>query len=613
MQDGVISNGGYVMKKWDFYTAKEICPSGWLKRQLEIQAQGLSGNLHKIWPDIKDSAWIGGEREGWERVPYWLDGFIPLAYLLDDKEMISTAKKYIDAIIAQQKPDGWICPCGDDERAEYDTWAVQLISKVLINYYECSGDERILQVVCDILKNYYNLLKSGEICLFEWGKFRWFETFIAINFVYEKFHEEWLVDLAHLLREQGADYNEFAEDWKRPLNFWRLQTHIVNIAMMLKSEAVSCDILDEEYTDNAQKLYDILEKYNGTAVGLFTGDECLSGISAIQGTELCAVVEQMYSYELLYAYTGDEKWAQKLEMLAFNALPAAISDDMWTHQYVQMSNQIACVRFPGKSLFRTDGSEAHIFGLEPNFGCCTANFNQGWPKFALFAFMHDGDKIINSVMIPTELKTDGYSIKLETEYPFKNSAKYIIDSKKDIEFEIRVPSFAENVRINGHLSDERKFSIKSGITTEIQVDFDAIPHLVDRPNDLKTVQYGSLVFSVPIKYERKMLEYERDGVQRKYPYCDYELTPVSDWNYAYCADKLAVCEKDVDSVPFSSDKSPIIIRTKVKKIDWGLQDGYDTVCAKVPESVEPISSAREIELYPYGCAKLRMTEIPLVE
>lgn len=55
------------------FTAEEIMPCGWLQ-QLRIQAEGLSGNLHKVWPDIRDSKWIGGTREGWERVPYWLDG-----------------------------------------------------------------------------------------------------------------------------------------------------------------------------------------------------------------------------------------------------------------------------------------------------------------------------------------------------------------------------------------------------------------------------------------------------------------------------------------------------------------------------------------------------------
>lgn len=159
------------MRKYNFYTTNEIKPSGWLKRQLEIQAAGLSGNLDKMWPDVANSAWIGGTCEGWERVPYWLDGFIPLAYLLDDEDMKRRAKKYIDAIIAAQKEDGWICPCPDGRRAEYDTWAVQLITKVLVVYYDCSKDERIPNVIYKILKNYYELLRRGEIKLFDWGKF----------------------------------------------------------------------------------------------------------------------------------------------------------------------------------------------------------------------------------------------------------------------------------------------------------------------------------------------------------------------------------------------------------------------------------------------------------
>ena len=110
---------------------REIQPEGWMKRQLEIQARGLAGNLDRIWPDVRDSAWIGGSREGWERVPYWLDGFIPLAYLLRDESMIARVRRYIDAILLRQQEDGWICPCKEEERGEYDLWAVLLIGKVL--------------------------------------------------------------------------------------------------------------------------------------------------------------------------------------------------------------------------------------------------------------------------------------------------------------------------------------------------------------------------------------------------------------------------------------------------------------------------------------------------
>ena len=76
-------------------------------------------------------------------------------------------------------------------------------------------------------------------------------------------------------------------------------------------------------------------------------------------------------------------WAERLEKLAFNALPAALSDDMWSHQYDQMTNQIACYRQPGKPIYGTNFADANMFGLEPNFGCCTSNFNQGWPKLTM--------------------------------------------------------------------------------------------------------------------------------------------------------------------------------------------------------------------------------------
>jgi len=602
------------MSKWHFFTTNEIKPAGWLKRQLKIQAEGLSGNLDKVWPDVKDSAWIGGSAEGWERVPYWLDGFVPLAYLLENDDMISRAKKYIDAILSRQENDGWICPCNKDERESYDTWAIQLITKVLVVYYQCSKDVRIPKVLYNILKNYYELLKDDKIKLFQWGQFRWFETFIALNFLYDKYGEEWIKELAHMLHRQGTDYLKLLPLWERPLNFWRLETHIVNIAMALKYEAVSAHLLGAEYADAAEKLYEKLYNFNGTPVGTFTGDECLSGLSPIQGTELCSVVEEMYSLELLYAYTGDNKWAERLELLAFNALPATISDDMWTHQYVQQTNQIACQRFPGKSLFRTNSSEAHLFGLEPNYGCCTANFNQGWPKFMLSAFMHSGDTIINAFPVPANLNCNKGVIRLETNYPFENSFKYEIYGKEDFTFKIRIPSFAENLIVDGEKSKESELSFKilKNECREIYISFETTPYFEKRPYDLNTVKYGSLVFSLPIKYEKKMYEFERHGVERKFPYCDYEYIPKSKWNYAYCSEELSVIKNDVSHIPFSSENPPVTIKAKVKNILWDFEDGYETVCAKVPTSTLPQSDEKEVILHPYGCSKLRMTELPKI-
>ena len=603
------------MKRWNFYTTKEIKPHGWLKRQLQIQASGLSGNLHKVWRDIRDSSWIGGEADGWERVPYWLDGFVPMAYLLNDEELIAVAKRYIDAIIEHQQPDGWICPCKEEDREKYDTWAIMIITKSLAVYYECSGDERIPEVLYKTLKNYYELLKCGKVKLFQWGKFRWFELFIAISLVYDKYREDWLVELAKIMKDQGVKYEDFIEDWKHPLNFWRLHTHIVNLVMMLKYEAVSYELLGKEYTDAAEKLRTCLDKYNGTPVGLFTGDECLSGISPINGTELCSVVEQMYSYEQLFAHTGDNKWAERLEVLAFNALPATISDDMWSHQYDQMSNQIACKRFPGKSVFGTNNSEAHLFGLEPNFGCCTSNMHQGWPKLALSTYMHRAGEVINVVPVPSILESDELSVTLDTAYPFKNEFKYTLKANRDVAFTVRIPSFAKNVKLDGEATPGGDVTVNlvAGQSRTLTVSYDAEPYIEKRAYGLNTARCGSLVFSLPIEYETKMYEYERDGIERKFPYCDYEYLPTGEWSFALASEELAIERGEVSDVPFSSKAPAVVLRAKVAPIDWGLEDGYDSVCAKIPKSTTPTGESREIKLYPYGCAKLRITELPIIK
>ena len=606
------------MKNWNYFTTNEIKPCGWLKRQLEIQAEGLCGNLDKIWRDVRDSAWIGGNGDNWERVPCWLDGFVPLAYLLENEDMIARAKRYIDIIIERQREDGWICPCKEEEIVTYDTWAIQLMSKTLTVYYECSKDERIPNVIYKMLKNYYDLLSLGKVKLGNsWGKFRWFECLIAINFLWKRTGEAWLKDLAKILKEQGVTPEEMILYWKTPLAHPRLESHIVNIALFLKYEAVSYEILGEEYKNNAEYLYNVLKNYNGTPVGLFTGDEHLAGLSPNNGTELCAVVEQMYTFEHLFATTGDVKWLERLEVLAFNALPATLSDDMWAHQYVQLSNQISCIRFPHTqhSVFTTNHSDAHIFGLEPNFGCCTVNHSHGFPKLALSTFAYNGDTVMNTLPIPAKLSTENCEVEVITEYPFKNKFLYKVKAKKNFIFKVRIPSFAKNLTVDSHESDLRilTFTLKAGEEREINVSFNVDVELVERPHDLRSVKRGSLVFSLPIAYEKKMYEYELDGVERKYPYCDYEYVGKSDWNYGF-SDVCFECEeREIDKYPFSSEKPAIVLKAKMKKIPWGKERFFEDVCAMIPSSREPISGEEEKELYPYGSAKLRMTEMPLVD
>lgn len=601
--------------RYQFFTTNEIKPAGWAKQQLRVQADGLCGNLDRVWKDVRDSAWIGGDSEGWERVPYWLDGFIPMAYLLEDADLIARAQKYMDAIIDAQQPDGWICPCAPQERAGYDVWAVLLIAKVLTVYADCSNDARVEDVLERCLKNLYQHLDRQT--LQNWGAARWFEGLIPICWLYERRPSHFLLSLAKKLQVQGFDWNGifasgYIEDCKTG---WDYYSHIVNISMMLKSDAL-LTLFGQKIpeTEAVDKILAYLDTYHGTATGHFAGDECLAGLSPVNGTELCGVVEAMYSYEWNFAATGNLMWLDRLEKLAYNALPAAISPDMWSHQYDQMTNQVAA--FPmSKHPFRTNKNVSHTFGLEPEYGCCTANFGQGWPKFILSSFMKSKDGIASCALVPAKLTTTiagtAVSCVLDTGYPFRDTLVYTITTQAPVSFtfSIRIPSCSASAQVNGKQVPIGAFFEISKVWNEtetitVHLQFDT--RLDSRPADMVSIWRGPLMYAVAIEENWERVEYVQDGVERKYPYCDYYIYPLSKWNYALADDTFTVTEHDF-SAGFSGAVPPVEMQAEMYEVEWGFHCGH---CDARPGSLVPMSAPRKIRLIPYGYSNLRLAEIP---
>jgi len=606
------------------FTANEIKPAGWLKKQLEIQAKGLTGNLDLFWPDVKDSKWIGGNSEGWERLPYWLDGFIPLAYLLDDENMKSRAKKYIDAIISNQRPDGWICPCSDEERNGYDMWAAFLVCKVMVVYFECSKDERIEGVVYKALKNIQIHINSAA--LFGWAKSRWFECLYAVYWLYERKGEGWLLTLARTLKEQGYGYHALYENFPYTEKTVKGKNtdhsnHVVNTAMAVKSGAWYGRISDDvKYTRTADLMLGALDKYHGTAAGIFTGDEHLAGKSPIQGTELCGVAELMYSLEQVYLCAGGAKWGDKLEYIAYNAYPAALGDDMWTHQYDQMLNQAECSVLTGDNVpFTTNTGFSNIFGLEPEYGCCTANMHQAFPKFALSAFMEKADGIYSTVLAPSKLAAETGGVKIEisldTEYPFKSTLTYTVRAETGVRFSfnIRIPVWAKNPTVNGQKARpgefyriEKEWNGEETITVELSSEAEVLPC----DNGMCAIKKGALLYALKIESEWRQIDYGADEKIRVYPHCDYEIFPKSAFNYA-AADTgdIIFTERGISEYVFSENDPPIYAEVKCRKITWETAGG---VLTAAPADRTPISGVEKIKFIPYGCSVLRVTALPVL-
>jgi len=617
-----------------------ITPSGWLRRQLQIQADGLTGHLDEFWPDVARSQWFGGTAEGWERAPYWLDGAIPLAWQLGHTGMQQRITRYVDHIVTHQRADGWYGPYPIDAVAKrYDMWAILLANKVLAQYHEATGDARVLDAVVKSLRAMATGLDRTP--LYDWGRFRWFEGLIPAFHAYEHTHEPWLLDLARKLRTQGVDYARlFAqEDMAIPTprrGLWTWTKHVVNLAMATKASALSWR-LDQRPRERAfaVEMIAFLDRHHGQVNGMFSGDECLSGRNPLQGTELCAVVEFMYSLEHLFSVFGDLSFADRLERVAFNALPAAISPDGWSHQYDQQANQVQCTINPEHG-WSTNGPESNLFGLEPNYGCCTANMHQGWPKLVSHLWMRSPDDgLVSAAWAPCQVRATvrdvPVTLTVETDYPFREVLRIVVEPTRPVRFplHLRVPAWATHatIRVGEGVASpmtpgalhrvEREWTGKQTLTLR----FPMRGVVSSRHHDAVSVERGPLVYVLRIG--EQWTRVNADKPHRELPHGDFEVRPTTPWNYGLVVDDAAAEralrfeERPVGEQPFSPEGAGVIATARGQRIpDWKIQRGWAGELS-VPERTwsdpaRPISTEplEDVTLLPYGCTNIRITEFP---
>ena len=391
------------------------------------------------------------------------------------------------------------------------------------------------------------------------------------------------------------------------------QTHVVNVSMGLKYAAMEYFFDGNEgKKEQGIEALGTLEKYHGVACGAINGDEHLSGGSPAQGAELCGVAEQMFSLEAMLEVFGEPGIADRLERVAFNAYPAAISEDYMSHQYLQQANQILVSR--AKRNWFNNGDDSNLFGLEPNFGCCTANMHQGWPKLVQHLWFWEGSYLVSAIPAPNRLHTTAggkrIAIDVETDYPFGDTVTYLVrEAETNVSLKIRIPGWCQKPELLAEGAQVRRegkdFWIAEhlGPGSRITVRYPMDVRFSKWYHGSVAVERGSLVYALKMEENWKK-ERECCGI------ADYSVSSTKPWNYALNLQDIPKTEiREKVQNPFSHETPPSQIRIKAKRVkEW------EMVCnsaGPVPDS--PVSSAEKeerITLIPYGATALRISQFP---
>ncbi|GAB3920476.1 hypothetical protein GCM10011575_44670 [Microlunatus endophyticus] len=601
-----------------------ITAQGWLRDQLRLQADGLTGQLEDIWPDVGPAnAWRGGHGDDWERGPYYLDGLVPLAYALGDETLQAKARPWIEAILASQTGDGWFGPTTND-----DWWPRMVALKVLTQHAEASGDERVIPFLQRYFRYQADHLPARP--LRSWGWARGADNSLSILWLYERTQEDWLLDLVDLIGSQTIDWNSYLghDLITGPARIFRHRDHCVNVAMGLKKGAVDWarDGRDE-HREETERAFANLDRWHGQAHGWFSGDEFLGGREATAGMETCQVVESMFSCEVLAATFADALQGDRLESLAFNQLPASCDPRMLARQYLQQATQIE-VSVAHRN-WTHSGDDTNIFGLEPNFGCCTANLHQGWPKFVSSLWMRSINGGLRSVAYaPASIRTmiDDHEVSLvvDTDYPFEETVTITVETQSAEPFplQLRIPTWADHHRLvvddlpaadpvqDGHVVLHRSWQGRHVIELTLPM----AVRIQRRERQSAAVFFGplSLVHPlgenwIPVDGAPGLGEWEIHR-RRSFNVALSELESSVAW---------PVARRPVPAVPFGltgpqpGQGSPLMVSaTGARATSW-TADGAQAS----PPPASPVfdhGPFERVDLVPYGTARLRVAEFPVI-
>ena len=632
-----------------------IQPRGWLRKQLELQADGFFGHLPELSRFLTkdDSPWLSPNGEGekfWEEAPYWLKGYGDLAYVLGDRKLLDEAKVWINGVIGTQREDGWFGPRANlksprvHSTGKPDLWPNMPMLNALQAYYEYSGDERVIRLMAKYFE-WQLAVPDADFLPPLWQKQRGGDNIASVYWLYNRTGDQRLLELANKIFNKIANWTDGVPDW-----------HNVNIAQAMRgTPTYSLQSRDARHLTAAERNYQtVWGLYGQVPGGMFGGDEnCRPGfVSARQAVETCGIVEMMHTCEAILKVDGDLTWADRCEDVAFNSLPATTTPDFRALRYLTAPNLVVSNSTNKSPKIQDPGAK---YQMNPHaHRCCQLNMGQGWPYFAEHLWMATPDLGL-ALLFYSESKVtakvgDGAEVSITetTHYPFEEDVglSLAMSGAHTFPLYLRIPRWCAQAELSLNdrpievptqpqkfLRIEREW--RNGDRVRIRLPMQVSVRTWIGNAHSVSIDRGPLTFSLKIAERYVPIEgavaiskqYLPDSWRRQLSaeqlaaWPAWEIYPATPWNYglifnqANPGESFRVTKRrwPEDNSAWRGAEAPIEIKVKGRRLPAWQADETELVGLLAESPVKSEEPVEEITLIPMGAARLRISAFPVID